>query len=163
MSVLPALFEHNRWANLRLIEACRTVPDEVLDAEVPGAYGPIRSTLLHLASAEQRYIGGLRGRPVEPRVHETLGFPGWDALAASLRETGSAALEYARTVKPGEVVRGRRQSGEAYEVPAQTLLLQVINHATEHRVNVTTALAARGLDAPALDGWAFGEEADSGR
>jgi uncharacterized damage-inducible protein DinB len=162
MSVLATLFEHNRWANLRLIEACRRVPDEVLDAEVPGAYGPIRSTVLHLASAEQRYVGALKGRPVEPRVHETLGFPGWDGLAASLGETGSAALEYAKTVKPDEVIRGRRQNGEAYEVPAQTLLLQVINHATEHRVNVTTALTARGVEAPVLDGWAFGEAADRG-
>ena len=163
MSVLTTLFEHNRWANLRIVEVCRTVPDEVLDAEVPGAYGPIRRTLLHLASAEQRYVGALKGGPVEPRVHETLGFPGWDGLAASLGQTGSAALEYARTVTAGEVVRGRRQNGEPYAVPVQTLLLQVINHATEHRVNVTTALAARGVEAPTLDGWAFGEEVDKDR
>jgi len=33
--------------------------------------------------------------------------------------------------------------------------LQPINHATEHRANITSILAGRGIELPAFDRWSF--------
>ncbi len=35
------------------------------------------------------------------------------------------------------------------------LLIQVVDHGIEHRTNITTILAARGLPSPTLDGWEY--------
>jgi uncharacterized damage-inducible protein DinB len=34
-------------------------------------------------------------------------------------------------------------------------LTQAINHATEHRTQIRTALTQAGIEPPALDGWAW--------
>lgn len=35
-AILVKLFEHNRWANLRAVEACAALTDAQLDATLPG-------------------------------------------------------------------------------------------------------------------------------
>jgi uncharacterized damage-inducible protein DinB len=52
-------YRHNLWANLRLLDACASLTDEQLDAGVPGTYGPIRDTLVHLVRAESGYVARL--------------------------------------------------------------------------------------------------------
>jgi uncharacterized damage-inducible protein DinB len=48
---LEKIFEHNNWANLRIIEICSTLTDEQLDAEPQSVTkGNIRATFIHLAS-----------------------------------------------------------------------------------------------------------------
>jgi uncharacterized damage-inducible protein DinB len=36
-------------------------------------------------------------------------------------------------------------------------MLQVINHATEHREQIKSMLTALGVTPPSIDGWDFGE------
>ena len=55
-SILVKLFEHDRWANLRAVEACAGLTDAQLDAAVRGTAGSVRHTLMHIAGAEQRYV-----------------------------------------------------------------------------------------------------------
>ena len=54
---LVKLFEHNRWANLQIIQACSALSDEQLDAEPQSVTkGTIRRTLVHLVSSQQSYL-----------------------------------------------------------------------------------------------------------
>jgi uncharacterized damage-inducible protein DinB len=53
-SILVRLFEHNNWANLRIIRACSALSDAQLDAEPQSATkGSIRLTLIHLVASQQ--------------------------------------------------------------------------------------------------------------
>jgi uncharacterized damage-inducible protein DinB len=36
-------------------------------------------------------------------------------------------------------------------------MVQVINHATEHREQICSMLSALGIPPPDMDGWAYGE------
>jgi uncharacterized damage-inducible protein DinB len=36
-------------------------------------------------------------------------------------------------------------------------MVQVLNHATEHREQICSMLSALGITPPDLDGWAYGE------
>jgi hypothetical protein len=60
---LVELFHHNKWSNLRLLDACAQLNDEQLDASTKGTYGTIRDTLLHLFAAEERYVDLLTAVP----------------------------------------------------------------------------------------------------
>ena len=57
--ILAGLFRHNLWANLTLIDLCATLPDEILETNVPGTFGTVRDTLGHLAGTEEGYLAGL--------------------------------------------------------------------------------------------------------
>jgi uncharacterized damage-inducible protein DinB len=45
--VLLELYRHKTWATLQLIEACRVLDEDQLDATNPGTFGTIRDTLRH--------------------------------------------------------------------------------------------------------------------
>ncbi len=64
---LLELYRHKTWATLRLIEYCRGLGDEHLNATIPGTFGTIRETLRHLVGADEGYFSILtRKRLSEP-------------------------------------------------------------------------------------------------
>ena len=42
-----------------------------------------------------------------------------------------------------------------WRMPVSLFLLQVINHATEHRSQVATILTRLGVEPPEMDGWTY--------
>lgn len=42
---LAELFRHDQWANLRLLDLCAVLDDEVPSAGAPRTFGPVRETL----------------------------------------------------------------------------------------------------------------------
>ncbi len=155
---LAEFFKHNLWANLRLLNACTPLNDAQLDASAPGTYGSVRDTLVHLVGAEQRYVARLRGQDPEDTVRETKGFPGLDVLRESTRRSGEALVGIAEQFDPKQVLRGTWR-GEPYELRAVIVMIQAINHATEHRIHIVGILNQNGIETPNMDGWAYGAEA----
>jgi uncharacterized damage-inducible protein DinB len=152
--ILAELLRHNLWANLTLIDRCATLPDGVLGSDVRGTYGGIRETLKHLVGAEERYVAALVGGPERrnPTLEETA--PDLTTLREHARQSGEEFIAYAETVEgnPSLQVTWRSQS---FEMPAALFLVQAINHATEHRTQIKTALTQAGVTPPELDGWTW--------
>jgi uncharacterized damage-inducible protein DinB len=152
--VLAEVFRHNLWANLTLLDLCATLSDYVLATNVPGTYGGIRETLVHLAGAEERYLAALHGGPERrnPTLEETA--PDLAALREHALRSGEGLIAYAQTVEGNPTLRVTWR-GQSYEMPAALFLVQAINHATEHRTQIKTALTQAGLTPPELDGWTW--------
>ena len=148
------MFRHNLWANLSLIDLCLTLPDEVLETNVPGTYGGIRKTLTHLVGAEERYHSALCGGPERrnPALEETA--PDLATLREHARQSGEGFVAYAESVE-GNPTLDVIWHGQSYEVPAALFLVQAINHATDHRTQIKTALTQAGITPPELDGWTW--------
>ncbi len=54
-------------------------------------------------------------------------------------------------------MKGRVQETEGWWVDPWVVMLQVINHATEHREQIKSMLTALGVTPPSIDGWDYGE------
>ena len=152
--VLAELFSHNLWANLTLIDLCATLPDEILETNVPGTYGGICETLTHLVGAEERYVSAFQGGPERrnPTLEETS--PDLATLREHARQSGEGFVAYAETVEDNPTLQVTWR-GQSYEMPAALFLVQAINHATEHRTQIKTALTQAGITPPELDGWTW--------
>lgn len=152
MTTLAALFEHNRWANEQLLEACRDLTPEQLAVTVEGTYGELAETLAHLVSGETFYVELLT--EWSPAEHWRRGdpFPGIDPLLARSRDTGARLLVAAQAISPEEQIE--RDPGEL--IPASVILVQAIDHAAEHRTHAATILTQLGIEPPQMDGWHFG-------
>ena len=149
---LEKLFEHNNWANLRIIQACSALSDEQLDAEPQSAtQGSIRSTLSHLAGAQAGYLS-LLTLPVEERVRVT---PAFDELQEFVSKSGEGLLALARGVQ--KPLKPQLQTRDGYFVESWVLMVQIIKHATEHREQIKSMLSALGVIPPDIDGWSYGE------
>jgi len=149
---LVKLFEHNNWANQKIIEACSVLSDLQLDAEPHSATrGTIRRTLLHLVHSQLGYLS-LLTLPVDERPDIA---PAFAELKESAQISGEGLLALARgEQKPFE---SRLTTKDGYHTEPWVVMLQAINHATEHREQIKSMLSALGVTPPNMDGWDYGE------
>ena len=155
-TTLAALYEHNLWANRIVVEECAKMSDEQLDSTMPGIYGSIRDTLKHIFGAEERYVARLRNEPRPALSREREAFTGFDDLRSACDSSGQALVEIAEQATTDDILRGIQRDGKHYEMPATVVLIQAINHATEHRSQINTMRTHLGLEPLDLDGWAYG-------
>jgi uncharacterized damage-inducible protein DinB len=149
---LEKLFEHNNWANLQIIQACSALSDEQLDAEPQSVTkGTIRRTLLHLVHSQLGYLS-LLTMPVDKRPDIA---PTFDELKESAHISGEGLSKLAR----GEQIplESRLTTKDGFYTEPWVVMLQVINHATEHREQIKSMLSALGVTPPDIDGWDYGE------
>ena len=152
MTTLAAIFEHNRWANERLLEACRGLTPGQYATSVAGTYGTLGATLAHIASGEAFYALLLTGWRPSTAWQQDDPFPGVDQLLEVVRETGLRLRSAAESIPADQPIE--RDPGEL--IPASVILVQAINHATEHRGHVATILTQLGIEPPPMDGWHHG-------
>ena len=152
MTTLRAIFEHNGWANEQLLEACRGLTAEQYGTSVLGGYGDLGATLAHVASGEAFYTLLLSGWKPSTTWQQDDPFSGVDDLLEVVRETGRRLADVAESMPADELIE--RDPGEM--IPASVILVQAINHATEHRAHATTILTQLGIRPPAIDGWHHG-------
>ena len=152
-STLVKIFEHNNWANIQMIQVCSALSDEQLDTEPHSATkGTIRQTLLHLVSSQRGYLN-LLTLPVEERKKALLEFTD---LKAAAQSSGEALLALVKD-EENKIPKTRLQTTDGYYVEPWVVLLQIINHATEHREQLNSMLTALGAQPVYLDGWSYGE------
>ena len=60
---------HDVWATEQLLERCRALTKEQLELTVPGTYGGIRRTFVHIVAAAERYLTRFMKMP-EPLLSE---------------------------------------------------------------------------------------------
>jgi uncharacterized damage-inducible protein DinB len=155
VNFLEKIFEHNNWANLQIIQACAALSDEQLDAEPRSStQGNIRSTLFHLVTAQQGYLRTLT-LPLEER-RESVSAPPISELQKFAAASREALLALTRD-ETGSLIQGRLQTRDGYLVEPWVLMVQIINHASEHREQIKSMLTALGVTPPNIDGWDYAE------
>ncbi len=153
-NILVKLFEHNNWANLQLIQVCSALSDEQLDAEPRSVTeGSIRHTWWHLVAGQQGYLSLLTGTDYRSYWQAP---PPFAELQEAARSTGEGLLALAQD-ESGNSFKTRLQTRDGFYVEPWVVMVQVINHATEHREQIKSMLSALGVTPPDLDGWGYGE------
>lgn len=154
-NILAKLFEHNNWANTQIMRACSALTDEQLDAEPDSATkGTIRLTLWHIVSSQQGYLSLLTG--IKRRT-DWQAPPPFAELQEAADASGEALLDLARA-GPGDFPGDRIRTNDGYSVEPWVVMVQVINHATEHREQIKSMLSSLGVTPPVVDSWTFGED-----
>ena len=77
-------------------------------------------------------------------------------LEESARISGEGLLALA----PGDASKplaAQLQTRDGYYVKPWVVMLQAINHATEHREQIKSMLSALGVTPPDIDGWSYGK------
>jgi uncharacterized damage-inducible protein DinB len=153
---LIKLFEHNNWANQKIIDICSTLSDEQLDAEPHSiTKGNIRETLVHLVGSQAGYLS-LLTLPVDQRHYKPLEIKD---LLESARISGEGLVAIARGER--NPLQSPLRTRDGYDVQPWVVMVQIINHATEHREQIKSMLSALGVTPPEIDGWDFGLATDT--
>lgn len=155
---LTTLFSHHLWANLRLLEHCKSLTSDQLSASIPGSYSSIYETWHHIVTSEQSYFSRIStGKPyVRPADAPPITM---DEMAEVLRATGTGLIEWASKVQADDTVEVNWE-GTPRDVPKTIILTQIINHATEHREQIKAIMTEIGIEPPDLQGWQYFDESD---
>jgi uncharacterized damage-inducible protein DinB len=150
--ILAELLRHNTWVNLRLIEACRGLTPQQLSVSVPGTYGAIADTFVHMVAAEEWALRQLTGAEIEDPLQEGT-FPGFAELGRHANDAGEAlALAALRENQDRLIPVSGRQT------PVSILFAEVVSHGFEHKAHIMTTMTHLGVEPPYLGAFIYGEE-----
>ena len=152
--ILVELYRHHLWANQSLLDTCESLEDEALDATAVGTYGTVRDTLVHLLAAESRYLGAMTGKGEPPGAPKEGSFTSIAELKRHAASQGEQLLGLVERVATNDTISVER-GGRHFDIPLSIFFAQSINHATEHRAHVCTALTQAGVEPPNLDVWNY--------
>ena len=155
MNVLHEFLTHNTMMNERLLEACAALTHEQLAASVEGTYGSIGATLVHIVQGQDSYAHRYFGEERPPRLEEDP-FPGFDVLRERMAMTNRMLEGAVAHAGDGRKVTVTGDDPEGtWEMEGDLLLVQAVNHATEHRSQIATILTQLGVEPPDMSGWRF--------
>ncbi len=152
--LLVEAFRYNKWANLHLLDVCAKLSDDQLQLTAPGTYGTINATLLHLFSAEQRYLRRLAGTKPELSERETA--PSVAVLRQHATRSGDELIEAASRITPDEAIDEER-NGRPMRLHLGVVLIQAMHHGNDHRTHVCTILGHHAIPYGDMDVWAYGQ------
>ena len=150
---LATLFAYNRWADARMLDACRQVPPERYGEELAPGWASLRSSVAHIAGATDLWVRRFLGQPADAFVPESeLATP---AAAARLSAAALGTLDrMALELTPEQLAAPftyRNLRGQVATVPLWAALRHVVNHATYHRGQVASKLRRLGVEPPVTD------------
>jgi uncharacterized damage-inducible protein DinB len=144
------LFQHDLWANERILGCCEQLSTEQLTTPVEGMFGPIGETFSHLLGVQEGYLELMGGRPEDDRV-PARGVRDLEAIRQRIPVIGAQYDLFTRSLDEGLVQREFRIPWFERDLSVADGLLQVINHSTEHRSDLAGALTRLGITTPPLD------------
>ena len=152
-TTLAEFIRYNNWANQQVFETCQELSDDQLEAALPGSYGTIRSTLVHIIEGEEFYVELLTGHRPQPPF-QWKASPSFAEMRAYATQVGNALVNAIHYIRPTDRVH-EEDHGNTFHYQALAVFIQIINHGVEHRTNITTILSANQHTSPAVDGWGY--------
>ena len=148
-------FRHDTWATLRLIDVCAALSPEQLATEVPGTYGSILRTLNHVLDSDGWYLSFFRDDGVQINDGRQLALPD---LRTATETNGALWLEVLADGPDADRLIEDVDGDVRYLAPVGVRLAQVVQHGTDHRSQICTALTLIGVEPPDISVWRYGDE-----
>jgi uncharacterized damage-inducible protein DinB len=157
-SLLEAAFAHHVWATSRVIDACLALSVEELETSVPGTRGPMLETLRHIVLSDAFDLFVMTGDRAFDVEHELVSLA--EARVIMDRNGSGWAGYISRSLDPDEMVH-EVDPTDGYQrwAPVGFRLAGVLNHGTDHRSQICTALTTLGVEPPRVDVMDFGLDA----
>jgi len=156
-SLLEDAFAHHAWATLRLIDTCEDLSPEQLRHTVPGTRGPIDETLAHVVDGDTWDLAVLEGASLTDI--EDAGLDLGELRETTRRNAVRWSAFVSRSPDPDTVVvEVDPKDGFRRVASVGMWVAAALQHGSEHRSQISTALTTLGMRPPALDVFVFGVE-----
>ena len=149
---LMALFAYDRWANAKMLDACRKLTAEQYVAEPVPGWSSVRSTVSHIALATEVNLRTLADGPDDCMPTEA-DLATVDDTAQLLERSYRRFEELRPTLTPERLntVLTLRRRGRTATLPPWAMLRHIVNHSTYHRGQVASKLKRFGIEQPTTD------------
>ena len=149
---IVTLFAYDRWANRKVLDACRKLPAEQYVAEPVPGWSSVRSTLSHIALATEGNLRSLVSDP-DDRMPTEAELTTVDDVARLLERAYRRFEELRPTLTPErlDAMLTLRAIGRTFTLPRWAVLRHIVNHSTYHRGQVASKLKRFGIEQQITD------------
>jgi uncharacterized damage-inducible protein DinB len=159
LSLIRSYYEYNEWANNHVLDVASSLSDEELRREQGASFASVRGNLSHIAGAQIVWLGRWTGErsPALALLVEDASIEdirrAFDTSHKDLREYITSLSEGAldATSSLEELARYRDRDGNNQQATLWKLMLQVVNHGTQHRSEAAMVLTSLGHPLRDLD------------
>ncbi len=147
------LFSYNSWAWQHVFKSVEKLDQETYHAPRPIFNNSVHSLLVHSMAAE--HIWYMRCQGESPTsIFAPADYPDFAAIAKAwgpIRHSWANYLQWLSDDDCKQFIDYRNTSGTPYSLRLADILQHVINHATEHRSQITPVLYELGVPTEPLD------------
>ncbi|MCI0331237.1 MAG: DinB family protein [candidate division Zixibacteria bacterium] len=150
---IRALYDFNRWANGRVLEAAEKLSREQFSKDLGSSFSSVQDTLVHIMGAEWIWLERWKG--VSPKaLLPAAEFPTVSSIRNRWKEIEREQKDFVNDVTEESlktVISYTNLKGVPYKYPLWQILQHLVNHSTYHRGQVTTMLRQLGAKPLATD------------
>jgi uncharacterized damage-inducible protein DinB len=163
-----AMARYNSWMNTKLYDAAATLSDEQRKADRSAYFKSIHGTLNHLLLGDQAWVQRMRGEAVTMTAADQELHCEFDALREARIAMDQTLIDWAAALEDVEASRSLSFFSVVYQrqitLPYVAAVMQIFNHQTHHRGQITTLLTQWGVDVgvtdvPLMPYWTRGAQA----
>jgi uncharacterized damage-inducible protein DinB len=151
-------FAYNRWADRRVLGACRKLTAEQYGTEPVPGWSSVRSSIVHIAVVTEGWLTGFEGESDQDVLTEA-DLPTVDDAERLLDRANQIFDKLVPKLTPEWLATQRtiRSRFGCDNAPPWVVLRHIVNHSTYHRGQVASKLKRLGIEQPATDfvDWAF--------
>lgn len=150
---IQMLYEYDRWANARMLDAVSRLTAEQFTADFSSSFRSVRDTLAHLLSADWIWLRRWKGTSPTVMLNPT-DFPDLATLRAKWVEVEKEQTDFVEQLTDESLasrIAYTNTKGERWEYPLGQLMQHVVNHSSYHRGQITAFLRQLGAEAVATD------------
>lgn len=146
---------YNASMNEKVYDAASTLDDEARKRDRGAYFKSIHATLDHLVWGDGAWLGRFDGNRYPAGPLGVVLYPDWDALRAARRALDARILAWAETIDDAWLATPMTWTSKLYGFtqthPRWVQVVQMFNHQTHHRGQVTTLLTQAGVDVGITD------------
>lgn len=147
---------YNRWQNQSIYSAAQKLPDVTRKRHMGAFFKSIHATLNHLLVGDHLWLDRLDGVPTTITSLGQELYNDFDELATQRDHADSRIDRFVATLDDATLAGSltfQRLSGDKGELtlPLAIVMMQLFNHQTHHRGQVTTLLKQCGVDVGVTD------------
>lgn len=150
-----AMAAYNQWMNEKLFACAAELSDEERKRDLGAFFRSIHLTLNHLYVVDEAWLQRLHSEPVTMTSPREERFSNFDDLSAARRLLDQRIIQWASMVTDDFADGMFRFTSIAYqrdiELPGWAVVMQLFNHQTHHRGQITTLLKQLGKDPGVTD------------
>ncbi|MFL6550380.1 MAG: DinB family protein [Povalibacter sp.] len=143
--------EYNAWANARLYEMARRLPDEQYRQDVGVYFKSLHGTLNHIMAADLIWMRRLTGTGDHPRKLNSIVFDDLRSLSAERQREDQRMIDFIETLSDAQMEEQLEYSmlnGKSGKQRRREVLAHVFNHQTHHRGQAHAVLTLLGIAEP---------------
>jgi uncharacterized damage-inducible protein DinB len=149
---IVTLFAYDRWANIKVLDACRKLSAEQYVAEPVPGWSSVRSTIYHIALATEFNLRTLTGDS-DVLIPSEADLATVNDVSQLLERAYRRFEELRSTLTPErlDTLLTLRAIGRTFTLPRWAILRHIVNHSTYHRGQVASKLKRFGIEQPNTD------------